>query len=61
MLESADRKDLWNDLILGCVDLLGMLRYPLRSAFVKAFLLTLCLVFCTLKQGSKKSCKEMRN
>lgn len=61
VLESADREDLWNDLIQRCVDLQGMLRYPLRCDFVKAFLFTLCLVLCTVMEGSKKSCKEVRN
>lgn len=54
VLGSPDREDLWDDLIQRYVDLLGMLRYLLRYAFVKkAFLLILCLVLCALIEDSK--------
>ena len=57
----ADREDLWNDRVQRCVAPPGMLRYLLSYATVKAFLFPLSLVVCTLIQGSKISCKGVKN
>lgn len=54
VLGNVDRKDLQNDLIQRCVDLLGGLRHPFRYALVKKSLFfILCLVFCALVGRSK--------
>lgn len=54
VLGNADRKDLQNDLIQRCTDLLGRSWVPTQVCFCKEGLPLYSVVYCALVEGSKK-------